>query len=677
MKTAWGASALVLAACLAARAGAQPAAPTGPVRAASPDGRVAVEVALNGDGALQYRVGYDGREVIAPSPVGLTLATDRPDLPDAGRLMGGLRVLSVARRAGVDAYAPVHGKTSRVNDGYAEVVVHAQEAGGLRRRLDLVVRAYDAGAALRMVLPPQPGLQQVRITGESTRFAFTRDYACTGLNLGKYANSHEGEFDPIDARHIRPHDLYDAPLVCRTGEGATTFAVTESDLERYAGAYFSGRSDGGLGVEVNLAPSPTDPKLAVSTPMTPAGVPTPWRVVMLADQPERLVESNLVDDLAAPSRIADTGWIKPGKAAWDWWSGPLAPSLAHPGHDDATYKLFIDFAGRAHLPYMLIDEGWAKGAGGAGYVRPDSDITRTAAGVHLPQLVAYARARGVGLWLWVNWRALDRQMDAALPLYERLGVKGIKVDFMDRQDQGMVAFYHRLLAAAARHHLMVDLHGAYTPRGLERTWPNFVTQEGVMGAEYNKWSARITATHNVSLAYTRGLLGPMDYTPGGFRNVTPAEFTARNAGPLVQTTRAQQLAMYVVYTSPFACLADAPVAYEGADGRGAPGLDFLRAVPTSWDETRGLAGEFGRWIAVARRSGAAWWVGVMNDETGRTVSVPLAFLPAGRWRVERWSDGAAPADLRVTSQVVEGGRGALDLPLAPSGGAALRITPLG
>jgi alpha-glucosidase len=636
----------------------------------SPDGRVTVTTTLDVNAALSYTITYDGEPVIAPSPVGLTLATDRPDLPDAGGLMTGLRILSVDQRTDRDRYEPVHGKTSHVDDRYAEMTVHTQETGGKHRRLDLVLRAYDSGAAFRLVLPQQDGLATVRIAAENSRFAFAGNYACLGLNLGKYHNSHEGEFDPIDARHIRQHDLYDAPLVCRTAHAS--FALTESDLETYSGAYFSGRGDGGPGVDINLTPRPDAAAIAVDTPMTPGGVKTPWRVVMLADKPETLVESNLVDDLAAPSRLADTSWIKPGKAAWDWWSGPFVPN---PGHDDATYRRFIDFAGRFGLLYMLIDEGWAQGAGGAGVVRPDSDITRSAPGVDLPGLVSYARQRGVGLWLWVNWKALDQQMEAALPLYEKLGIKGIKVDFMDRQDQEMVDFYHRLLAKAAEHHLMVDLHGAYVPRGLERTYPNFMTQEGVMGAEYNKWSARVTATHNVSLAYARGLLGPMDYTPGGFRNVTPAAFTARDIGPEVMTTRAQQLALYVVYLSPFACLADAPGAYETNSLKPVPGADFLKDVPTSWDETRALAGDFGRYIVVARRKGRSWYVGAINDEAARQVTVPLDFLGPGRWTAERWTDGATPAELVRERSDVSAKAGPLTLDLASGGGAALILTP--
>lgn len=645
-----------------------------PLSVLSPDGHLSASVALGADGSLTYRLERDGALIISPSPVGLTLATDRPDFPDAGRLMAGLRIESVDRQTGEDNYRPVHGTASQIRAGYSEMTIHAQEQSGARRRLDLIVRTYDSGLAFRMILPPQAGLTVARVTAENSRFAFPADFACTGLNLGTWQNSHEGEYDPVPAHLIRPHDRFEVPLVCRMMPSGPTIAITESDLEDYSGAYLSGRGDGGLGVEINLTPRPEDPAVAVIKSMPQMGIMTPWRVVMVADRPEKLLESHLVDDLAAPSRISDTDWIKPGKAAWDWWSGPILRGVLKPGHDDLTYKAFIDFAGRIGLSYMLIDEGWAKGAGGGGVVRPDSDVTKTAPGVDLPMLVRYAADRHVGLWLWLNWKALDAQMDAALPLYEKLGIKGIKVDFMDRQDQDMVDFYHRLLTKAAAHHLMVDLHGAYAPRGLERTYPNFMTQEGVMGAEYNKWSRRVTATHNVSLAYTRAILGPMDYTPGAFRNVTPDAFEARNTRPEVMTTRAQQLAMYVVYTSPFACLADSPVAYEELDGTLAPGTEFLADVPATWDETRALPGEFAHYVVMARRKGQTWYVGAMNDETARRISIPTDFLGKGAWSLTRWMDGATPDALRIDTQVTPAGS-AITLDLASGGGAALRFAP--
>jgi alpha-glucosidase len=300
-----------------------------------------------------------------------------------------------------------------------------------------------------------------------------------------------------------------------------------------------------------------------------------------------------------------------------------------------------------------------------------ADITKPIPEIDLPGLVAYARNKDVGIFVWTHWRLINDQIDKAFPFYEQLGIKGVKIDFMDRDDQEMVEFYHHVMQKAAAHHLMIDMHGAYKPTGLVRTYPNYITQEGVMGAEYNKWSAHITATHNVTLAFTRMLVGPMDYTPGGFRNLAPRDFKIQSNGPFVMTTRAQQLAMYVVYDSPFACVADAPEAY-----RGQAGADFLKVVPSTWDETRVLAGEIGKYIVMARRHGTDWYLGAMTNEDPREVQVPLDFLGSANYQTTIYADGKAPAEVTIAQKTIAAGLKSarkLTLKLAPSGGVAARF----
>ncbi len=626
---------------------------------ASPDGALKVTISDN-SGQARYAVSYKGQPLLAPSPLGLVLSA-------GGSLSRGLKITDAAPTIGDTTYDLVAGKARTVRDHYNQLSVDFQEPEGRKRRLRVIVRAYDDGVAFRYVLPQQPGLDAVNIRNEETRFDFPADYRCWGLNLGKFGTSHEGEFDPVQASKIREHNLYDAPLVCE-GAGAA-FAIAEADLKDYAGLYLTGRGDGGLGVQVKLSPRLDDPTVAVRTRIG-ADVVSPWRIVMVAPKAGQLIENTLPTTLSAPSKLADTSWIKPGKAAWDWWNGPSISGVAKPGMNAETLKRYIDFAAESGLDYMLIDEGWHAGAGGGGVVQPGVDVTRPIPELDLPGLIAYAKDRKVGLWLWLNWKALDAQMDEAVPLYEAWGIKGIKVDFMDRDDQAMVDYYHRLLTKTGQHHLMVDLHGAEHPTGLIRTYPHYLTQEGVMGAEYNKWSRRVTATHNVTLAYTRMLLGPMDYTPGGFRNVTPAAFNPRNDLPFVQTTRGQVLAMYVVYDSPFGIVADSPDTYRDSPA----GLDFVSAAPTTWDETRFVAGEIGQSVVVARRKGSDWWVGAMTNEAGRTVKAPLSFLGTGAFTADIRQDGAAPTDLVATKQTVKAGD-VLTLKLAPSGGAAVRLTP--
>jgi alpha-glucosidase len=272
----------------------------------------------------------------------------------------------------------------------------------------------------------------------------------------------------------------------------------------------------------------------------------------------------------------------------------------------------------------------------------------------------------------MHWEPLDHNMEAILSSLEHMGVAGIKVDFMDRDDQAMVGFYDRVLAATAKHHLMLDLHGVFVPRGTVPTWPHFITQDGVFGAEHNKWSRRVTARNNVNLAFTRGILGPTDYTPGGFRNTTPEAFVPRNNDPQVPTTRGQALALHLAYYSPFQGISDPPNAYRAASGGWVDGFDFLQEVPTSWDETRVLSGAPGESILIARRKGAIWYVRAITD-AARTVTVPLGFLGAGRHPARIWEDGAEPNELAISERDLGAGD-TLQLHLARAGGAVVRIS---
>ena len=619
-------------------------APSDPLAARSPDGQIEIAAGTFANGRLAIRIRHHGADVIAPSPVGLVLA-DQP--------LGSLRIERSQRRA------------SEAAQPYRELLIQARETGGDKRALLLHLRAYNSGAAFRIEQPRTAAAREIRLVGETTSLRFPRDYQCLAVSHTKYLNSHEGDYAPVRASALRPGTLYDLPLSCRTGRGGEAIALTESDVEHYPGAYLV-RSKG-LGVALRLTPLPARDHLAAVLPAGGPTLRTPWRIIMIADRPEMLIENQLVQQLASPSRIGDGSWVRPGKAAWAWWSGIKAAGVPNAGFNNPTYRHYVDFAGRFGLPYFVIDWGWAARPGGD---KALADVTRFRPGVDIPALACYAAPRGVRLWLWTNWEAIGPDMDRVFALYHAWGVAGIKVDYVYRQDQVAIAYYHRLLAAAARHQLMVNIHGAPVPRGLERTYPNLLTQEGVMGAEYNKWSRKVTAGANVRLAYSRATIGPMDYTPGGFRNVTPAQFKARHVLPLVMTRRAQQLAMFVVYPSPLQSLADAPQAYLDDSGAPRPGAGFLRLVPASWDETRGVAGDWGRWIAVARRSGRRWFVGLMNDEQPRTVSLALAFLANGRWRLRALVDDATPTAVAAHGGVVRGGTN-LRVPLADSGGAVL------
>ncbi len=628
---------------------------------ASPDGQIAVTVDKADNGLPKYSVSYRGKPVIAPSELGL-----RTDL--AGFGAKGFDVPTVTTRTVNDTYHIVAGKAASAPDHYNEQTLTLHETGG-SRDLTLIFRVYDSGVAFRYVLPAQGAAYG--LYGEKTEFAFAADYDCWGLNLGKFHNAHEGEFDPVKASLIRDHSLFDSPLVCKTGQGEAAFALAESDIDHYPATYYSRAGDNKLGVAIHLPPrtDADDIKPYVAKFAGNTEVKTPWRVIMVGDSPRDLVESTLIATLGVPSQIKDTSWIKPGKSAWDWWNGFRAP-VANPGINTETYKAYVDFAHEMGLDYILIDEGWYTGSSTRS--KPGADVTRPIAAVDMPAIIKYAEERNVRVMVWLQWQQLDWQLDEALAAYEKWGLAGIKVDFMDRSDQDITDYYRRVLPKAAAHHLLVDLHGAYAPSGLLRTYPNYITQEGVLGAEYNKWTTRITATHNVTLPFTRMILGPIDYTPGGFGNRTPQTFEIHVDHPLTQTTRGQAIAMYVVYDSPLVMVADAPQAYKKADGSWEDGVDFIQAVPTTWDETRVLQGDIGQYIVTARRKGDTWYIGAMTNEQARTVEVPLSFLGAGRYEATSWQDGETPTALnRITQSVAAGG--ILTLKLAGSGGGTATI----
>ena len=627
-------------------------------RVASPDGQLVLEL-LPGTGQLQYRVTFRGQPVVNPSALGFDLQNQPP-------LGANLKLADTVPSTADETYTLLHGKSNPVRNHYNYILADFDETGRPGRRLSIEARAYDDGIAFRYIIPEQATMREVRIIREKTQFDMAKDGDTWPLVLASYRTPYEANYEHVPLGGIVPNWLVALPLLMNQ-PGTAYVAITEADIENYPGMYLAHPANGsGRLLEARLAPRADEPDLAAAgtTPLR-----TPWRVLMIADQPGRLIESNIIPNLNPPSAIADTSWIKPGKAAWDWWSGTYAKDVSFkPGMNTDTMKHYIDFAADAHLEYMLIDAGWAPAA-----KEEMHDITRTVPEIDMPEILRYAASKGVKVWLWAHWTSVDRQMDEAFPMFEKWGVAGVKIDFMDRDDQWMVDWYHRVLKNAAAHHLMIDFHGAYKPDGTRRTWPNLMTREGVMGLEYSKWSGRVTPAHNVILAYTRMLAGPMDYTPGGFRNVTRAAFEPRNVQPEVMATRAHELSLFVVFESAFEMVADYPGAYKDQ-----PELPFLKAVPTVWDETRVLNGQVGEWITIARRHGQDWFLGSITDWTPRELDVPLDFLGNGRYTAEIYADapdaGTQPAHTAISQQHVTRAT-TLHLKLASGGGCAIHIRP--
>ncbi|GJI94010.1 alpha-glucosidase [Duganella caerulea] len=616
-----------------------------PALVSSPDGRTTIRI---DDDAGHFTVARRGETVIAPSPLGLEL--------DGAPELGALR-LERREDVKVDRTIPlVATKAAQARDRYRGATLVFREQAPAGRRLYLDVRAYDDGVAFRYRLD---GAEPVRLRGERTAFVPAGDPEC----LASVADgAHEVPFERVKVSQLRAGQAYDVPVVCTAPSGRTSYAITQANLAGYTGAALL--PEGGA-LRIRLSAPPKRPAPAF---VSQAGLTTAWRVVMMGDRIGDMISSQLVGNLNPPPQ-GDFSWVRPGKAAWDWWSGPLVGMK--PGMDN--YKRFIDFAAASGLPYYLIDAGWASGPGGCCDANPATDVTRAADGIDMPELVRYAAAKNVGLMLWAHWEHVAGRMDEVLDTYARWGIKGVKIDFMNRDDQDVVDFYQRVAAATAKRHMLLDLHGAYVPAGLQRSYPNFITQEGVRGAEWDKMDKSITPRHNLMLPYTRMLAGPLDYTPGGFHNGTPATFTVREVMPQTQHTRGQALAMYVVYDSPLQMVSDDPEVY-----RGAAGFDFIQRVPTAWDETRFLSGTPGLDIVLARRQGRSWYLGAMTaDETagGRAEPVSLGFLPAGRFRATLWEDGDTPNEVRRVERVVTA-RDTLTLRLAPAGGAAVILEPL-
>ena len=437
-------------------------------------------------------------------------------------------------------------------------------------------------------------------------------------------------------------------------------ALMEADIEGNSSMYVTNPSGNWAGhwFVSKLSPRFDDPGLAVES-ATPWH--SPWRVLLIADNPGRLLESTTVYALNPPSRIEDTTWIHPGKASWNWWVNNVD---AHgiPAFTTENMKRYVDFSAQSGFPYMVLDAGWSK-----------SDITQLNGKVDVPELARYAATKGVKIWIWLYSGSVMKRLHEAFPLYEKWGIAGIKIDFINRDDQQGVQFYYDVAQEAAKDHLLVDFHGTRTPWGIERTWPNVLSYEGVVGLENNKVGRRDSPVNRTVFAFTRSLAGPMDFTPGAFDNVTEDGFSPRDSSPMAMGTRAQQLALYVVFQTPLQMVSDSPEAYAGQAA-----FQFIKDVPVSWDETHVLNGEPGEYITIARRHGHDWYVGSITNWTPRDITLPLSFLCDKAYTAQIYADGKDAAtnakQVAIQEQTVTKTQ-SLHLHLALGGGFAIRIVP--
>jgi alpha-glucosidase len=408
---------------------------------------------------------------------------------------------------------------------------------------------------------------------------------------------------------------------------------------------------------------------------------TPWRVVLISDRPGALLESQTLYCLNESSVIRNTSWIKPGKITFHWWNGDVYDGNSNSAPPMLSFEMnkrYIDFCAREGIPTHSITstEGvtspWYHQSKTGVEPGPDTDVTRPRADFDLPAIRRYAQSKNVRLWTWVHQGALRGRVEEAFAAFAKMGWHGMMVDFFDHDDQDTVEFAEAILEAAARHRIMIHLHGVWKPTGLERTYPHLMNHEGALNLEYLKWSDRCTPEHDLMMAFTRPIAGPMDYHLGGFRAIPRAQFKPRHVAPHVLGTRCHQLAMYVCYDNPNPMIADYPTAYEGQ-----PGFDFLKLVPTWWDETRVLVAEVGKLLVTARRKGKTWYLGGLSANTAREIQLPLSFLGPGPYTAEIWKDAIHsenPNHLdRETLPVSSATK--LTLQLAPDGGFVAQLTP--
>jgi alpha-glucosidase len=636
------------------------------VTVASPNGELLVRlstVAKKGDaaagGKLVYSVAFHAKPALADSALALELDKGPP-------LGSAVRILGSEASQGADDYTLQFQKTSKVHDAYNSLLLHLVESGGDQRRLDVELRLYDGGVAFRYLVPQQDGIAELHLKQEDTEFRLTSDATNWLLALPNFRSSYESEYVKLPASALSNQGgvpssfLIGLPLLMHE-PGTAWLALMEAGIEGSSTMYVTNPSGnwGGHWFLSRLSPSIDHPDFAVQSQLPYRSA---WRVLLIGDDPAHFVESTIQYDLNPPSRVEDASWIHAGKASWNWWVDNV-DAKGKPAYTTDNMKYYVDFAAASGFRYMLLDAGWST-----------HDLTKMNGKIDVPELVHYAAAKHVQVWIWCWADSVMKQMDEVFPLFERWGVAGVKIDFIDRDDQRGVQFYYDTARAAATHHLMVDFHGTRTPWGLERTYPNVLSYEGVLGLENNKAGRRDSPVDRAVFPFTRLLAGPMDYTPGAFNNVTEDAFVAQNASPMAMGTRAQQLALYVIFQTPFQMVSDSPQMYANE-----PAFQFIKDVPADWDSTNALNGVPGEFVTIARRHGDEWYLGSMTNWTPRRLVVPLDFLPEGVFRAEIYAD-ALDADIepkRVTIRTQNVRRTeSLTLELAAGGGCAIRFVPV-
>ena len=634
----------------------------------SPDGRLKVEI-KTGNG-ICYTLQHDSDVLLEDSYLGLYL-TDGTSFGENAKVTG------TSRRSVSEIYKTVLYKKAEVEDSFNELTLKF-------KNFNLVFRAYDDGMAYRFVSRMK---KPFTVKDELASFNFAEDwnmwaaYVCqhTETLESQYYNSFENQYSYTPVSEWNKDRMAFLPLMV-DGPHGKKIVITEADLMNYPGMYLY-NGDGGSDIAARFAGYPDEVKQGGHNNLQMevqsrkpfiaecgAAEVFPWRIIAVSENDLQMADNDMVYRLATPADPeADWSWVKPGKVAWDWWNAWNIRGVDFvSGINNDTYKYYIDFASANGIEYVILDEGWS--------VNGAADLFQVVPEIDLEMLVAYAAERNVGLILWAGYWAFDRDMEKVCEHYSKMGIKGFKIDFMDRDDQYMVDFHRRAAETAAKYHMMVDFHGTYKPTGLHRTYPNVVNYEGVHGLEQMKWSPASVdqVTYDVTVPYIRMMAGPMDYTQGAMRNATRSNYHPVNDEPMSQGTRCRQLAEYVIFDSPLNMLCDSPSNYM----KETECLEFIAEIPTVWDETRGLSGKVGEYIAIARRSGDTWYVGGLTDWNARELTIDLSFLPEGDHEVVIYRDGAnayrAASDYKKETIKLPAD-GKLTIHMAPGGGFAAVI----
>lgn len=634
----------------------------------SPDSSLKAEVTL-ADGNISYSVTKDGNTILSPSTIALGLS-------DGTAYDGSVKLRKVTSLSHDKTLDALFYKKSKVRDNYNQLTFSF-------KTFDLIFRVYDAGVAYRFVSRSRIPF---KVASETALFAFPADwnmyvpYVCQHTQTldSQYYNSFENRYEHTPLSAWNKDRLAFLPLMVESPDGYEV-NIMESDLLNYPGMYLY-NSDADATLEARFAPYPKEVRQGGHNNLQgevqtredyiasfEGATAMPWRIISVSKEDKEMLDNDMVWLLGTPADPqADWSWVKPGKVAWEWWNHWHVTGVDFKaGVNNDTYKYYIDFASRYGIEYVILDEGWA--------VNKKADLFNVVPEIDIAQLVEYGAQRNVGIVLWAGYWAFNRDMEKVCEHYSKIGVKGWKIDFMDRDDQMMVDFYRRAAQTAAKYHQFVDFHGAFKPSGQNRTYPNILNFEGVHGLEQMKWSPAGTdqLTYDVTFPYIRMASGPVDYTQGAMRNYNYEWYKPCDIDPVSQGTRCHQLGMYIVFESPFNMLCDAPQHYEQAREC----TEFIASVPTVWDETIALDGKVGEYIVIARRSGDAWYIGGLAGQGAHKVSLDLGFLGEGDWTLEIFKDGVnVSRHAEDYKREIRQAGSTLEVDMAPGGGFAARIS---